>query len=175
MCAVFVICTLLSACGFSPLYGTGGETGPTSVAVSDALSAVTIRPIADRDGMKLRQALRERMQPRGQSATLYDLDVQMRSVVQEIGVRRDATASRANVIYTARFVLNEGGQRIYSDQVQTIVSYNILDDQYASVAAVGDAGDRAIKQLGDEIRMRLAIFFDSRLQTARAERTSVAQ
>ena len=47
--------------------------------------------------------------------------------------------------------------------MQSIVSYNILDDQYATVTAVGNAGERAIKQVGDEIKMRLAIFFEHRL------------
>ena len=78
-------------------------------------------------------------------------------------MRRDATASHANLIYTARFSLTEGGRRVYADTVQSIVSYNILDDQYATVTAVGNAGDRVIKQVGDEIKIRLAIFFDHRM------------
>jgi LPS-assembly lipoprotein len=158
----------LSACGFHPLYATNTASS-TSPQVTEALSAVTITPIADRDGVRLRQALRERMQPQGLSnAPRYALSVQLVSQVQELGVRRDATASHANLIYTARFSLTEGGRRIYGDTVQSIVSYNILDDQYATVTAVGNAGDRAIKQVGDEIKMRLAIFFEHRLHEVAA-------
>ena len=157
------VALLLQGCGFTPLYATN-QGGGASAAVTERLAAVTIRPIADRDGIKLRQQLRERLQPSGAAEhPRYDLDVQMRAVTQELGVRTDATSSRANLIYTVRFALIEGGRRIYADTAQAIVSYNILDDQYATVTSVGNAGDRAIKQLGEEIRTRLAIYFDNAL------------
>ena len=153
----------LSGCGFRPLYATNDSAPANSPQVTEALNAVVIAPIADRDGVRLRQALRERMQPEGLTKSpRYALSVQLVSQVQELGVRRDATASHANLIYTARFSLTEGGRRIYGDTVQSIVSYNILDDQYATVTAVGNAGERAIRQVGDEIKMRLAIFFEHR-------------
>jgi LPS-assembly lipoprotein len=168
--ALALVAVFLQGCGFRPLYGQAGTTN-ASPEVSTALAAITIRPIADRDGVRLRQALRERLQPTGLSERpLYALDVQMRSQVQELGIRSDATASHANLIYTARFSLTEGGTRILSDTVQSIVSYNILDDQYATVAAVGNASDRAIKQIGDEIKVRLAIFFDHRAHAQAASR-----
>lgn len=154
----------LSGCGFRPLYATNNAATSSSPQVTEALESVVIQPIADRDGVKLRQALRERMQPAGlTNSPRYTLSVQLVAQVQELGVRRDATASHANLIYTARFSLTEGERRIYGDTVQSIVSYNILDDQYATVTAVGNAGERAIKQVGDEIKMRLAIFFEHRL------------
>lgn len=160
----------LAGCGFTPLYAT--NEGPNaSPGVTAALANMQITPIADRDGMKLRQTLRERLQPSGPGERpRYVLDVQMRSRTDELGVRKDATAAHANLIYTARFSLNAGGQRIFTDVVQSIVSYNILDDQYATVAAIGNASDRAIKQIGDEIKIRLAIFLEGRLrQTASAQ------
>ena len=38
------------------------------------------------------------------------------------------------------------GQRLVGDRVQAMVSYNILDDQYATVAAQADAEERAIRE-----------------------------
>jgi hypothetical protein len=126
------------------------------------MAAIQITPIADYDGVKLRQILREGMQPHGAAAhPLYELDIQLRSVTQELGVRRDATSSRANRIYTARFALLQNGKRVFADQVQSVVSYNIADDQYATVTSVNDAGDRAIKQIGDEIKTRIGIFLQT--------------
>ena len=160
---LMAVALMLSGCGFRPLYATNESVAATSPQVSAALTSVLIEPIANKDGVKLRQALRERMQPAGVAkAPRYELSIQLVSHVQELGVRRDATASHANLIYTARFSLTEGGRRIYGDTVQSIVSYNILDDQYATVTAVGNAGERAIKQVGDEIKMRLAIYFEHR-------------
>ena len=77
-------------------------------------------------------------------------------------MRRDATSSRANFILSASFYLSESGQRIYSDRVQSTVSYNILDDQYATVAAQSDAEERAIREAGQQIKTRLAVYFVKR-------------
>src|SRR5581483_1895185 len=116
----------LGACGFHPMYET-----PDSYHVTPATAAmaeIEIRPIADADGVRLRQILREGLQPRGLAEhPRYELEVQMRSVTQELGVQRNATSTRANRIYTARFSLTQGGKRVLSDQVQSIVSYNIAD------------------------------------------------
>lgn len=153
----------LAGCGFSPLYGAHGAAATSDVG--DALTNVMIRPLPDRQGQKLRQVLREQLQPRGAAdAPRYDLDVQLASRVEEIGVRRDATSSRANYILTATFTLNEGASRVYGDRVQAIVSYNILDEQYATVASQADAENRAIRRVGEEIRTRLAVYFRQRAE-----------
>ncbi len=150
----------LSSCGFKPMYAQPDAAGVTPV--TSAMSAIQIRPIADYDGVKLRQMLRESFQPHGPTQHyLYDLDVQMRAVTQELGIRKDATSSRANRIYSARFALFHNGRRVFGDQVQTIVSYNIADDQYATVASVSDASDRAIKQIDEQIKMRIGIYLKS--------------
>ena len=154
----------LTACGFSPMYAT--QDAGAATPVTEAMSAIQIRPIDEHDGVKLRQALREGLQPNGPASRyLYDLDVQMRSVTQDLGVRKDATSSRTNRIYTARFALMQDGKRVLGDQVQTIISYNIADDQYATVASANDASDRAIKQIGDQIKMRIGLYLRS-LETA---------
>lgn len=150
----------LAACGFTPMYATSDS--PQAVAVTGTMAAIQIHPIADHDGMMLRQNLREGLQPEGPAARfLYDLDVQMRSTTQNIGIRPDATASRANLIYTAHFALSQNGKRVMADQVQTIVSYDIADDQYATVAAANDASTQAIKQIGDEIKIRIGLYLQS--------------
>ncbi len=151
----------LGGCGFTPLYGEHSVAGGPGVMAE--MSHVSIRQLPDRQGMRLRQVLREQLQPRGQEGIAqYDLDVALTTRVEELGVRKDATASRANFILSASFYLNEGAQRVYGDRVQTIVSYNILDDQYATVAAQADAEERAIREAGQAIKTRLAVYFVKR-------------
>jgi LPS-assembly lipoprotein len=160
----------LASCGFTPMYAKPDSA--TATPVTSAMSAIQIRPIADHDGVKLRQMLRESFQPRGPAPQyLYDLDVQMRAVTQELGIRKDATSSRANRIYSARFALFQNGRRVFGDQVQTIVSYNIADDQYATVASVSDASDRAIRQIGEQITTRVALYLKSQ-ENKSADETS---
>jgi LPS-assembly lipoprotein len=149
----------LSACGFRPLYGTSGVAA--SPEVMTALAQTRIRPISDRNGQRLRQILNEQLHTNGPAAQpRFDLDIALNKQVIELGVRPDATASRANLIMTATFAVYDGGARIYGDTAQAVVSYNILDDQYATVASSSAAEDRALRQLGDEVKTRLAIYFD---------------
>jgi len=158
---------LLSACGFRPLYGSSGVAA--SPVVLGALAQTRIRPIADRGGQKLRQILTEKLYTNGQAeAGAYDLEVALNKQIVELGVRPDSTTSRANLILTATFALYDAGARAYADVAQGVVSYNILDDQFATVASQSDAEDRALRQLGEEIKTRLAVYFDRRLNPRRA-------
>ena len=160
MRSVILILTafILASCGFTPMYGSGGAT--TSGTVAAALRQVDVRPIADRRGMVLRQQLEEKLHPGGGRNTRFDLQVRLASRTQELGVRKDSTTSRANLILTANFVLWDGTRRLLRDRVRSTVSYNILDDQYATIASERDAEARALKQLSDEIRVRLAVYFN---------------
>lgn len=156
---VLVLAALtLAACGFSPMYGSRGVASSETVVA--ALSQVDVRPIAERRGMVLRQQLNEKLHPGGLRNNRYDLQVRLASRTQELGVRKDSTTSRANLILTANFVLWDGSRRLMRDRVRSTVSYNILDDQYATIASERDAESRALKQISDEIRVRLAVYFD---------------
>ncbi len=157
----------LSGCGFTPLYGNFGAVSTPEVV--DDLSSVSIRSLPNREGMKLRQILREELQPKGLSRAAYDLEVNLSTRVEELGIRPDATSSRANLVLLASFSLTEGGRAVFADRVQSIVSYNILDDQFATVASQADAENRGIKQVGAEIKTRLAVYFyDRKKSTAPA-------
>ena len=162
-----VIALSMSGCGFTPLYGDHGVS--SSPGVVSEMSHVAIRQLPDRQGMRLRQVLREELQPTGlQGPAKYDLDVTLTTRVEELGIRTDATSSRANFILSANFYLSANGQRLVGDRVQAMVSYNILDDQYATVAAQADAEERAIREAGEAIKTRLAVYFKKRATTQSA-------
>lgn len=166
--AVGLVALSLTGCGFTPLYGEHGITAAPEVA--DALSQVSIRSLPNREGVKLRQVLREELNSQGLKTPIYDLDINLATRIEELGIRQDATSSRANLIMIATFSLSEGGQTVFGDRVQSIVSYNILDDQYATVASQADAENRGIKMVGAEIKTRLAVYFHGRARTAAALR-----
>ncbi len=155
--ALFAVMLGLAGCGFAPLYGA--HSSAASPDVVDQLATIAIRPLPDREGQKLRQVLREGLQPSGMTQRVYDLDVMFATRIEELGIRPDATSSRANLIFSATFNLVQGGQSVFTDRAQTIVSYNILDDQFATVASQADAENRGIKKLGEEIKTRLAVYF----------------
>lgn len=152
--------TGVAGCGFRPMYGRSAASGRADVRA--ALAQLRVNPIPDRQGQRLRQILRESLASSGEASS-FELEVKLAQSIQELGVRRDSTTSRANLIFGATLTLRESGAVAFVDNVRSIVSYNILDDQYGTVASQSDAEDRALRQIGDEITTRLGIFFDRQL------------
>jgi LPS-assembly lipoprotein len=148
-----------TGCGFTPLYATATDGGP---AAADQLADVEIGIIPDRDGQVLRNFLIERLNPRGRNtAGRYQLAVAIIERQQELGIEKDATATRANMIIIANFELTQTGAELplTRQRVASITSFNILDDQFATLSAEQDARRRALRQISDDIRTQLALYF----------------
>jgi LPS-assembly lipoprotein len=161
----------LGGCGFRPLYGSSGVAANPGVV--EALAQTRIRPIPDRSGQRLRQVLNEKLYANGPAQTgAFDLEVTLTKQTVELGVRPDSTTSRANLIVYASFVLYEAGARVFADAAQGVVSYNILDDQFSTVASQSDAEDRALQQVGEDIKVRLSVYFDRRLKPRTVQRAT---
>lgn len=147
----------LAACGFQPLYGTRTGSGE---AVSADLAAIAVSPIEDRQGQQLRNFLLDRLTPAGKSGrSLYTLDVVLTRTVTELGYRKDETTTRAQITITADFILKEGDKTRLHNASRAVASYNILEARFASVMAERDAETRALRQIADDIRTRLALHF----------------
>lgn len=150
---------LLAGCGFRPLYGDRA----TTPAVGDKLADVGIDIIPDRSGQILRNELLDRMTPRGSAgAPAYYLGVALTESRQEFAVRQDETATRSNVIFSARYALRRASdnQVVHGGIAITRNSYDLLQNKFATLSAEDDARTRALRQLAEEIRTRLAIYFE---------------
>jgi LPS-assembly lipoprotein len=156
---------LLSACGFQPLYGGNG----TSRTPADELAAVRIDPLPDRIGQQMHNLLRDRLNPRGQPENpAYVLRVTIGETREELGVRKDETATRANLILSAKIVLHdaESSDVLLDSNLRSINSYNIVTNQFATTVSEKNARDRALRELSEDIRARLAIYFSQVQQGA---------
>jgi len=161
----FVVVTLalagvLGGCGFQPLYGQQG--GDATVA-SD-LAAVRVEPLRDRVGQQMHNFLRDRLNPGGQPVSpSYRLQVQLTETLSELGVRQDETATRANLRMQANFSLLsvDGGEPLLSGRSTSTTSYDILENPFATTVSEGDARERALRELADDIQTRLAVYFAS--------------
>ncbi len=151
---------LLSACGFTPLHAKRGSDGNS---VNDRLASVGIDPLSDRNGQMLHNFLRDRINPHGQPGDPeYILRVDLRESTQELALRKDETARRANLIVRARFALYDKSGRnvIYRGNSQATSGYSILalEEEYGTLVAERDARRRALTVVADEISQRLAVF-----------------
>ena len=157
-----LICLGLAACGFEPLYGRKDD----GAAVTDDLAAIQIVPISDRTGQQLHNLLRDRLNPLGQpAAPAYTLTVTVVEVKRDLGIRRDATASRANLIVTADFVLRDASNQtvIFRGTAASTNSYDILvlEQQFSTVTSEGDARERGLQEISSNVKLRLANYFRS--------------
>jgi len=148
----------LAGCGFQPVYGRHG----LATAPSAQLNQVAIDPIPDRPGQTLRNLLIDRMYAGGRPADpAYRLAVQLTASEEELGIRKDATATRARLRLVASYELIDiaTGQTVYRTFSRAVVSYNLLEAQYATLVAEQDAYERGLTELADDMRTRLALFF----------------
>ena len=157
--APLLLILALGACGLRPLYGTNS----VGAAMSDRLGQVNVGIIGDRSGQILRTELIRMLNPQGRPAQpAYDLGVTLAESQQDVNLISDLTTTRKNLTMTASFVLTDRktGQPVFSDSATEITSFNILSDQFTTLVGERDARDRALKSLSEDIRTRLALYFD---------------
>jgi LPS-assembly lipoprotein len=146
----------LSACGFEPLYGEQDN----GAATEDLMSRVFVPPIADRLGQLVRIELTNRLTPRPAQEPLYVVSVEVSEARQGLAVRRDDSATRANLILNAQFVLSRtsGGDPLLSGEIRSTNGFDILVSDFATLAAKKDARRRGARDIADGIVDRLSLF-----------------
>ena len=144
-----------AGCGFQPIHGQ------KSAASSAALENFDIALIADRTGQMMRNELLQQMQPRGAVASpRYGLGVALTESLADLAIRKDDVATRANLMLTARFSVMSrvDGSVLFSGQVRSVNSYNILTSDFATLSAREDARKRAVRVLALDIKERLSVW-----------------
>lgn len=166
---VAVVFILLSSCGFRPLYGER-----FGLNAGEDLAAVYIQNVPDREGQQLRNFLLLRMNPKGSPATMrYTLAIQLYSQRSDLGLRRDETASRSNLLVRAIYGLtdHQSGRIVFRGEARTTNSFDILDEEFGTVLAEQDARTKALQFLADDITNQVAIYL-SRDERERLKRES---
>lgn len=151
----------LAGCGFRPLYG---ERSAASVSAPE-LAAIQIDTIPNREGQLVRNALLDKMQPRGPAARpLYRLQVGVAIARESLGLRTDDTATRGSLTMSAGYTLIDlaSGKPVMNANSRAVSSYNILDSDFATVISENDAIRRTANEVSEEIKTRVAIFLSSR-------------
>jgi LPS-assembly lipoprotein len=148
-----------TACGFRPLYGEAAGGGSATAE----MASIEVRPIADRMGQRLRNFLLDRLTPRGRpQRPLYLLSVQVSENVSRLAVRKDETATRANLRLQARYELTEtrSGKVVLLGDRRSTSSFNILRSEFGTLSSEKDARIRSARDLADAIKVDLAVFFE---------------
>ncbi len=151
----------LSGCGFQPLYGEAVPGG----LVSTELQSIKVGIMDSRTGIVMRNYLLDRLNPDGAPGSpRYRLSVRLREGRFGSGVRVDASVTRFNYRLIARYDLIEqsSGRVLYSDASESIVAYDVVNSQFATLISREDAQERAAVDVSDNIKLNLALYFQRR-------------
>lgn len=143
---------LLTACGFEPMYGAKNQ---------EQLSVgVLIEAPKDEMGQQFQQNLEDALNPHGLAgAPTYKLVVTLISAVGGMGVARDGTVSRFNVMLISNYNLIRiaDNKVINAGEIRHVSSYNNQANQYFSTyISQKDAIKRGVMELSELFRQRMA-------------------
>jgi len=153
---------LATGCGFRPLYGDGSAA---RTSATSELAKVAVAPIGDRVGQLVRNNLIDQLTPRGPSAERrYRLKIILTPSSEGVALARDEAATRINFKLHGKFALTElaTGQEILQGSARSIAVYNVVSADFSTLTAETVAKRRAAREISDEIKTRLAVFFSRR-------------
>ncbi len=154
---------LLAGCGLKPLY-SGGSSG----AVANAIGQVDIAPIEGKAGWLVTNALKDRLGAvSGGGGASYRLVVRLDDQISGLGVRRDNSVTRERRTLRARYQLVDAAQgTVLLDQTAgSDVGIDVVQSDYAVIAAENTALERLSTVIADQIVARLALYARRRSQS----------
>ena len=157
----------LAACGFQPLYGRRSDDDRSLVE----MAAIDVLPVPDRIGQILRNELSDRLTPRGVPAVpRYRLGVSMSRSREGLAIERDESATRINLTVRVSYRLMDAasGDVLTNGIVRAVAAFNVVQSEFANIAAENDAEVRAARDVSEEIRNRLGVYFSQSLRGGRS-------
>ncbi len=148
----------LSGCGLRPLYAGGGNG-----AVANALANVEVAPIEGKAGWLMANALRDRLGNRGGAPT-YRLDIRLDDRISGLGLRSDDSVTRERRALRARYQLVNvaDGSVLLDATAGSDAGIDVVQSEYATIAAENTALERLSGIVADQIVSRLALYAQRR-------------
>jgi LPS-assembly lipoprotein len=164
LCLCLCLALPVAGCGFTPMYADKTDTAGAPGALAVARSTIFIANIPDRNGQYLRNQLIDRLYLDGRPADpAYTLTVtNLQQTTTNLGIRRDATATRAMYELDASMTLkdNASGKILLQRNVRAVGGYNELDNQFATLVSRQNLRDNMLQELSDTIVSQLDLYFD---------------
>lgn len=156
---------ILVGCGFRPLYK---ETG-NSATVKE-FSQISIAQPEDRPSQQLRNFLLDNLTPYGQpDRPLYRLEYRLTESVGSVFVTRTEEITRNNLQLSVYVYLRDyqSSTVLTSLSTSSQASYNVTQADYANLVSEKNARERALRDIAEQIRLRLGNYFDRKAELDR--------
>ena len=153
--AALLAAALLGGCGFHPLYGEH------RYEFDRDLATVKVDPIPERLGQLTALNLRDSFNPaNAQVEYRYQLSVIMQAARADFAIRADGTASRQlyQVNASWRLTVMGASRPTTSGTARFSTSFDVGDNEYATIVAGQDAQKRAAREISEQIRTQLILF-----------------
>ena len=147
----------VAGCVLTPLHKSD-----RGLAVPQALAAIQVEVIADREGVFLRRRLRTLLYANGQAAPRWQLTVRLAEERRSFSIGLDETASRARVRLTAHWTLTPLANQTsaFAAETRTSFAYDIVSSAYATELAEEAARDAALEELAERLVQDLSLRLD---------------
>ena len=143
--AIAVVGLFTSACGFTPMYATGG---------APVMSRIAVTAEDNRLGYRLREQLEDSLGWDRGSQPAWRLTTLTEQSRRPLGRRIDDTATRYELTVRTVWTLTPTGTGAPLTGVETAtLTYAAADQPYAAIAAQQDGEDRAAAELARLIRL----------------------
>jgi LPS-assembly lipoprotein len=149
----------LSGCGFHPVYAPTGD-GPGAAA---GLSEIEIKPIYERPGQILRQALLENFRTESGTPRKFDLQVNFWITGEAQGVLDFTQPTRLRLVGSTTWVLtgrDPGQTKLTEGSERVVDGFDIFDSQYFAQDLANEAVQRRVAvAMAERITLHLAVWF----------------
>jgi len=173
MPALICVALLLTGCGFRPLYS---ETVSNAETVT-SLEKIRVSGASTKTDAVFRNFLLDRIAPAG-APDKYEYELGFRLDERQIGsgVRIDASVTRFNLQLSASYQVKDAKTRdvVYSGNSRSVVAYDVLRSQFATVIERENARERAAREIANDIVLRLSLFFERQAEQELAAQTTEA-
>ena len=152
-----VAALVLAGCGYRPMYGSSA----TSPGVAGSLAAISIPEASDRPSQLVRNELVSTMQTGKGEEERYLLNLTTTLADNSVIANKQPSVGRQAILITTNFELidRSTGKVVTKGTSFARVPYDVVRQPFADLQAQKDATERAAREVGSDIRTRLAAYF----------------
>ena len=160
---LMVAALVLAGCGYRPMYGSTA----TSPGVAGSLSSISIPEPTDRTGQLIRNELISSMQT-GRGEDKYMLNLTTTLADNGVILNKQPSVGRNAILITTTYELvdRSTGKILTKGTTFARVPYDTVRQPFADMQAQKDATERAAREVGADIRTRLAAYFAKQQQSS---------
>ena len=160
---LMVAALVLAGCGYRPMYGSTA----TSPGVAGSLSSISIPEPTDRPGQLVRNELISSMQT-GRGEDKYMLNLTTTLADNGVILNKQPSVGRNAILITTTYELvdRSTGKILTKGTTFARVPYDTVRQPFADMQAQKDATERAAREVGADIRTRLAAYFAKQQQSS---------